>query len=495
MSDGDDWREKAMEAYAILKKISEPPLQLATLTNVGEEYVDVALTGGNTFTVSYDPRLKSKLKIGQTVRLNPESMAVVAVAGEVKTHGTAVVKDVLKDGRVKIESRGGIEKIIPSAVKNIKAGDSVIVDNGYSVVLENLGNSSKAYSLDKVPEVPWSSIGGLEAVIEELKDAVELPFEHREIFKKYPNKKPAKGILVYGPPGCGKTMLGKGLAYNMALKKREKNGGELNGYFLYVAGPEFLQSLVGAGEAKIRELVGTARRTASENHDPLVVFIDEPEAVFRQRGGGLTTIGGYHVTDSLVNQLLVEMDGLNETDNIVFMFATNRPELLDSALMRPGRIDRKIYVPRPKQSGAEQIFEIYLDKMPLAPKKGHAAKELKSVYAQHAATEIFGQKLPLMRLVYSDSSEDTLEYKHVFSGAAAVSIIGRATDYAIKRAIKEESGDLTCNDLSKAVAKEYHENRGLANIVTKDDVQAVAGDKFDEIVRTEMLYNGCKNGA
>ncbi|HHE36211.1 MAG TPA: AAA family ATPase, partial [Candidatus Woesearchaeota archaeon] len=249
MSDEKSWKEKALEAIAILKKISQPPLQYATLLNIHPENdtVDIALPSGNTFVVYYDTRLKNKLKPGQTVQLSPETYAVVGIGGDIQNRSATIVKDILDDGRVKIDFQGK-DRVIHSVVDGLKIGDSVIVDNSYSIILENIGNTTKAYKIDKVPKVPWSAIGGLEKTIEEIQDAIELPFVHKEIYSKFPNKKPVKGVLLYGPPGCGKTMLGKAIAYNLALRQKEQNGGSLNGHFLYVAGPEFLQKFVGVGE-------------------------------------------------------------------------------------------------------------------------------------------------------------------------------------------------------------------------------------------------------
>ena len=322
------WREKAMEAVEILKKISQPPLIYATVLNIDGETVDIATQNGQTQVVYYNPKLKDKLKVGQTVQISPETMAVMKIEGELKSRCSTTVKDVLKDGRVKIEDRG-LERVIQTAVK-VKPGDNVLVDNSYNVVVENIGNNTKAFKIDRVQEVPWSSIGGLESTIEEIRDAIERPFIHKKIYARFPNKKAAQGVLLYGPPGCGKTMIGKGIAYNLALQKKKQDGGELNGYFMYMAGPEFLNKWVGNGEAKVREMFASARETTSERGDPVVIFIDECETVLKKRGTGISS----DATDSLVNQFLVEMDGLKQRENIYIVLATNRQDMLDPAVIK-----------------------------------------------------------------------------------------------------------------------------------------------------------------
>jgi len=478
------WREKALQAAEILRKISQPPLVYATVLGVDKETVDIATNNGQTYVVSFNPKIKDKIKMGVTVRLSPETMAVVDVAGNVMQRSATTVKDVLKDGRIKIDHQG-LERVIQSSIA-VKVGDNVLVDNSYSVVVESLGNSSRAYKIDKVPEVPWSSIGGLEGTIESIRDTLEMPFLHRAVYDRFPNKKPAQGVLLYGPPGCGKTMLGKGIAYNLALMKKQRDGGELNGYFMYVAGPEFLQKWVGTGEAKVREMFATARETAAENGDPVVIFMDEPESVLKKRGTGISS----DATDSIVNQILCEMDGLRPRDNVYVVLATNREDILDPAIIRPGRIDKKIYVPRPNQESAEKIFSIYLKDLPFASDGLFRGKPTSESYAKHAASEVFEIERPMAYIFYRDGSRDTIHYQHVFSGASAVSIVGRATDLAIKRGIQKKNSDLTREDISVAINAEYEENRRLTNLIAPEDVRAVAGDRISEVADVRPAYIG-----
>jgi proteasome-associated ATPase len=216
------WKEKALEAIEVLKKISQPPLQYATVVGIdGKENgtLDISLGNGSNYVVFYDTRLKSKLAVGQTVRVSPESFAVVGIEGNMRTRCSATVKDLLDDGRVQIEAKGD-KKVIQTAVQGVKVGDNVLVDQSYSVVVENLGNHTKAYKLEQVPEVPWTAIGGLEKVITEIKRTVELPLAHKELFAKFPGKKPVKGVLLYGPPGCGKTQIGKAIAQEALAEKQ-----------------------------------------------------------------------------------------------------------------------------------------------------------------------------------------------------------------------------------------------------------------------------------
>ena len=314
----DAWKKKALEAVRILERLSQPPFLYATVVSISDTTVDVAFRKDELEAVSFDSRLKKQLKQGQSVRISPETRAIVAIDERAKPREVASVKEVLSNGYIQINYHG-VERVIPTCVA-VRSGDKVLTDFTASIVIEKLGNSSNAYHLERVPPVSWSSIGGLETTIEEIRDAVELPFKYPALYKKFPNKKQSHGILLYGPPGCGKTMLGKAIAYNLAEQRRAHNGGALNGYFMYLAGPELLQKWVGDGEAKVREIFASARETASKNGDPVVIFIDEPESVLKQRGTSISS----DASDPIVNQLLAELDGMQSRDNIYLVLATNR---------------------------------------------------------------------------------------------------------------------------------------------------------------------------
>jgi len=325
----------------------------------------------------------------------------------------------------------------------------------------------------------------LDDVINEIKKTIIMPFVYKEVYAKFPAWHPIKGALFYGPPGCGKTMLGKAIAYEMAELKKQKGDKDASGYFMYLAGPEFLQELVGAGERKVREVFGAARETSGEKGDPVVVFIDEPESVFKQRGTGIST----DANDSITNQFLAEIDGMKPLDNVIILLATNRPELLDSAVIRPGRIDRKIKIPRPNQKSAEDIFKIYLKGMPLKPIGKGKQEEL---YAAFAAKEIYEKPRPLMEIKYADGTKGIVHYKDIFSGASVVSIIRRATGAVIEREIATgKNEELTKEDLVMAIEAEFNENKGLSNLVTKDDLKRITGENYSnkQIIGVVPLYS------
>lgn len=492
------WKEKALRAVDILRKVSSPPLQYATVIHFDEENdtVDVALDNGTTHIVQYNPQLRDQLREGARVQLIPDTMAVISLSDQQGGKNALVVKDVLADGRIRAVVHGD-DRVLTVADLSVKVGDTVLTDPSYSLVLENLGGSSKANRLEVVPTTPWSSIGGLERTIEQIRDSIETPFIHRELFSKYPNKRPPRGVMLYGPPGCGKTLLGKAVAYNLAARMSEQSGKKLDGHFLYVAGPEFLQKYVGTGEERIRELFGSAREVAKENGEPVVMFIDEAEGVMRKRGTGIST----DATDSLVEQFNAEMDGMDPLGNVIVLLASNRQDIIDPAILRPGRVDRKIYVPRPNQAGAEQIFRIYLKDQPLAPEKkifrGAARSEdLTSDFARHAAAAVFTEDMPMVHLFYADGTRDTMHYRHIFSGASVVSVVDRASERALKRAIGGGDYRLTRGDLSAGVKDEYLENRGLPNLVTRDDIRQAAGEKADKIIdiRPAGNFNGSVGG-
>ena len=473
---------KLKEAKEFIEKLTSPPLRQALIIRIGEDNVDIAYGNGNVDVVNYNPDLKGKLKRGQTVLVSPENGTIMRIKEKARSYPIAYVKDKLSDREIRILIEGFREKIVDTTIKDVKIGDSVLVDNSHNLILKNLGNTTKAYKLDKVPEVPWDAIGGLEQTIEELREAIEFPFVYKEFYARFPGRQNPKGALLYGPPGCGKTLLSKAVAYNIALNKQKKNGGELNGYFLYASGPEFLQKYVGEGEAMVRELFANGREASSENGDPVVICLDEPEYILRKRGTGIST----DATDSLVNQFLAEIDGLKPLENLIVLLATNREDLMDPAILRPGRIDRKIYVPRPNKEASEKIFEIYLKDMPLdkeLPDTNHTPQKL---YAMQAASAIFDQTLPILNILYNDDTHDILEYKHIFSGASVVSIVSRAVDYAIKRGRKTASAMLNLQDILEAIGKEYLENRTMPNIATEADIKTIAKDK--KIVDVEVLY-------
>lgn len=485
-----DWKEKALEAISILKTMSKPPLMYATFLGFRTESktAEVTTSDGNMHIVNYDPRLEKVLSPGDTVNLDPKSLVLVKKdEQQIKNKAQTTISDILSDGRVQIEADNK-KRIITTAIQGLKVGDNVLTDNSYSIVLENLGNNSRsAYKLDRVPNVPWSSVGGLESTIKEIKKQIETPLVHKEIYDKFPDKKPIKGALLYGPPGCGKTHLAKAIAYNMALQRKEKFGGELNGFFMNVSGPEFLQKYVGVGESKIRELFAQARETAMEHNGQVVIFIDEGETVFRKRGTGISS----DATDTLVQEFLYQMDGMKSNDNLLILLASNRPEMLDSAIIRPGRVDRKIYVGRPDQVGAEQIFNIYLRNQPLNFEKGGFLTKTQDPstvlrdYSGFVTSQIYNQNLPMLDIYFKNGDRTQLQFKHVFSGATAVSIVGRATDFAIDRGVNGGNYKLQKEDLREAVMAEYLENKDLTNLVTDFDIKTVANGRHNDIVEVQ----------
>jgi proteasome-associated ATPase len=484
-----NWREKALEAIGILKKLSKPPLTYATFLGFRDETqtAEIATADGSLHIVNYNPRIKDKLNLGDTVNVVPGNLAIVKKDGAIYSRTPASISEVLKDGRVQIDINN-TKKIIKSAIPNLKVGDSVLTDNSTSIVVEYINNNTKgAYKIDKVPNVPWSAVGGLEDAIIEIKKQIETPLIHKDIYDKFPNKKPIKGALLYGPPGCGKTLIAKAIAYNMALQRKECYGGELNGFFMNVSGPEFLQKYVGVGESKVREMFAQARETALEHNGQVVLFIDEGESVFKKRGTGISS----DATDTLVQEFLYQMDGMKSNDDVLVLLASNRPELLDPAVVRPGRIDRKIYVGRPNEVGAEKIFEIYLKDQPLEKTGMFKSPESQMIdFSTHAARQIYGQYLPMLDIFYKTGEKVQLEFKHVFSGATAVSVVGRATDFAIDRAVKGGDYRLTKKDVSEAVMAEYIENKDIANLVTDYDIKSVTNGRHKDVVDIQKAgYN------
>jgi proteasome-associated ATPase len=479
-------RQAVEKLDAAVTKLTQPANRVGTLLNLPKPDIALIINGGTEFYCSIDPRLaQSKLLVGTRVLLN-EAYVVIGDLGFENGGPVAKIQDLLPDGRLRVGQEGGLANtlVIRSAnlgKEKLKPGLEIRLDSSQRVALEVVaGAQSRDHLLEQVPELPWEKVGGQDEARQAVRDAVELPLLHNDLFKAYNHTSP-KGILLYGPPGCGKTLLGKATAYNLTKQLREKTGSDHREYFMHVKGPEILNMWVGESERQVRELFARAREKAKEGFLPFI-FIDECESILGVRRAGRTS----GILNTLVPMFCAEMDGIESLQQMVIILASNRADMIDPAILRPGRIDRKIKVSRPTKKGAEEIYRIYIPtNLPIDPGllKEHGDNR------QSAIDAIIAKVIDLQFSQREDNRflEVTLrsgrhEYLHrgeLVSGAIIAGIVERAKETAIKRTIKnpEQPTGLTVSDFVEALNTEYKQNDIFPpNDITEDWLKLVDYD-------------------
>src|ERR1700686_912159 len=449
----------------VVKKGTSPANRIGTFLGATSKDTAHIVVGGADYYCNVDPRiLLQKLKKGTRVLVN-EAFVIVGDLGFETAGPVTKITEVIGKDRLRVGSEHGTQSIVLQrssdlATSTLKSGDEVRVDSNYRMALEMLASTkSHEHYLDFVSELPWEKGGGQEAALQAIKDAIELPLLHVDLFQKFQHATP-KGFLLYGPPGCGKTLIGKATAYNLTKQLREKTGAEMTEYFMHVKGPEILNMWVGESERMVREIFATAREKRREGFMPFV-FIDEAESILGTRRASRYS----NILSTLVPMFCSEMDGIDSLNDVVIILASNRADLIDPAILRPGRIDRKIKVNRPNKQGARDIYRIYLtDDLPY---DGALAKEADNVGAavdhliERFAEWQFAKREEnkFLEVTLRSGRKETLYRSDLISGAIIASIVERAKAMAIKRAIatQQEEG-IRETDLQLAFNAEYTEN-------------------------------------
>ena len=459
-------RRTLVELEAALEKITAPANRIGVYLGSPKEGVATIYVGGSDYYANVDPRVNiSQLKVGSRVLVN-EAYAVIGDLGYAPSGPVARISDLLEQGRLRIGREHGmgdliLERSAELAETSLRVGDEVRVDPSFRVALERLqSKQSKEYFLEEIPPMAWSRIGGQEEAIQAIRDTIELPALHPDLFQRFQYSTP-KGFLLYGPPGCGKTLIGKATAYNLVKHLRDEEGLDLEEYFLHVKGPEILNMWLGETERMVREIFTQAREKRKEGYLPFI-FIDEAESILGTRRSMRTN----NISNTVVPMFCTEMDGIESLQDVVLILASNRHDLIDPAILRPGRIDRKIKVVRPDRGAAAEILRIYLmPGLPLDPaevQQHGGIDEARDQMIEQAVATLFARNddTRFLEVSLRSGRQEVLCYGDLISGALIDSIVKRAKESAIKRAIDDGDSEvgISSADLQAAIMDEYREN-------------------------------------
>lgn len=481
---------------AEIEKLTAPPSSYAIYSSMNSDGTANVFVSGRKMKVSLLPAIKGKeLRRGQEVVLN-EALNVIETKGFDVQGEVVRLKDVLEGNRALVTLHFDEEKVAeladPLLAERLSVGDHLLYDPRSGYVIEKLPKSeAEDLVLEEVPDVDYEHIGGLQKELEHVRDAVELPFLHAELFAEFKLSAP-KGVLLYGPPGCGKTLIAKAVANSIAKKLGHLTGKQIRSYFLHVKGPELLNKYVGESERQVREVFKKAKEQAAEGN-PVIVFFDEMDALFRTRGTGISS----DIESTIVPQFLSEIDGMERLRNVIVIGASNRQDLIDPAVLRAGRLDVKVKVGRPDATAARDIFSKYVStELPFAPEElaqhggdRHALVEkltTLTVETMYAASE----ENKFIEVTYANGEKEVLYFKDFASGALIEGIVSRAKKYAVKRAIAQEGVGLRSEDLIRAIREEFKEHEDLPNTTNPDDWAKVAGKKGEKIVHLRTISGG-----
>ncbi|MER5895959.1 proteasome ATPase [Streptomyces sp. NPDC001876] len=495
-------RDQIVALKEEVDRLAQPPAGFGVFLQVNEDGTCDIFTGGRKLRVNVSPSVEIEgLRRGQEVMLN-EALNVVEAMEFERAGDIVTLKEILEDGeRALVVGHTDEERVVrlaePLLDITIRPGDALLLEPRSGYVYEVVPKSEvEELVLEEVPDIDYEKIGGLGDQIELIRDAVELPYLHPDLFKEH-ELRPPKGILLYGPPGCGKTLIAKAVANSLAKKVAEVTGQPTGkSYFLNIKGPELLNKYVGETERHIRLVFQRAREKASEG-TPVIVFFDEMESLFRTRGSGVSS----DVENTIVPQLLAEIDGVEGLENVIVIGASNREDMIDPAILRPGRLDVKIKIERPDAEAAKDIFAKYLTpSLPLhaddlaehSGSKEAAAHAMIQSVVERMYTE--SEENRFLEVTYANGDKEVLYFKDFNSGAMIQNIVDRAKKMAIKAFLEQRQKGLRVSHLLQACVDEFKENEDLPNTTNPDDWARISGKKGERIVFIRTLVTG-KQGA
>lgn len=513
----DTLKEARQQLIALreeVDRLGQPPSGYGVLLAVHEDQTVDVFTSGRKMRLTCSPNVETDtLRMGQTVRLN-EALTIVEATRFESVGEICALREVLDDGqRALVVGHADEERVVwlaaplaeiveeddvkdpDSPSRRLRPGDSLLVDTKAGYAFERIPKAEvEDLVLEEVPDVGYNDIGGLGRQIEQIRDAVELPFLHKDLFHEYALR-PPKGVLLYGPPGCGKTLIAKAVANSLAKKIAEARGEdskEAKSYFLNIKGPELLNKFVGETERHIRMIFQRAREKASEG-TPVIVFFDEMDSIFRTRGSGVSS----DVETTVVPQLLSEIDGVEGLENVIVIGASNREDMIDPAILRPGRLDVKIKIERPDAESAQDIFSKYLtETLPLhaddlAEFNGDRAACVKAMI-ERVVDRMYAESDDnrFLEVTYANGDKEVLFFKDFNSGAMIQNIVDRSKKYAIKSVLETGSPGLRVQHVFDSIVDEFSENEDLPNTTNPDDWARISGKKGERIVYIRTLVTG-----